>query len=139
MLHAETPVTITMKALIVTLVSIAGIVVGAGGVLAGVFYYSLGHVRDNVGQLRQSVDSNTNRTRDIEVKFTEQIGGLRTDLATFSGKLDNVAARFESSVNGLTIRMDKFQTTPSWDPKALAEVLKKEGVDEQKIIIIAPR
>jgi hypothetical protein len=138
MLHAETPVAITMKALTLSLIAIAGFVLTAGGILAGAFYYSLGHVRNDVVGVRQSIETNATHARDIEVKFTEQIGGLRTDLATFSGKLDNVAKSLETSVNGLSVRLDKFQVS-GWDAKSLAEALKKEGIDEQKIVIIAPR
>jgi hypothetical protein len=158
MVSAETTVTITMKALVISLLTIAGIVVAAGGILAGSFAYNLGHIRDDVKGVRDSVDGlrtadkdSLSRSRDVEIKLTEQIGGLRTDLATFSGKFDNLGSKLDSmvtSVNGLSTRMDKYQADLSsiqatWsDPKRIAEfaeALKKQGLGDQPIVIVPLR
>jgi methyl-accepting chemotaxis protein len=158
MVSAETPVVITMKALVIALFTTAGIVVAGAGVLWGAFAYSVGHVRDDVSAIRQSLDSTANRSRDSDVKFTEQIGGLRTDLTTFSARFDNMANKLESSVNGLSGRMEKFESSvtalagridklqmelASWDdPKradALADALKKRVGGDQSIIVIPAR
>jgi methyl-accepting chemotaxis protein len=162
MVSADTPVVITMKALVVALFTMAGIVVAGAGALWGAFALSMGHVRDDVGAIRRSLDSTANRSRDSDVKFTEQIGGLRNDLTTFSARFDNVASKLETSVNGLSGRMEKFESSVNalssridkfqmelasaqntWnDPKradALAEALKQRLGGDQSIIVVPAR
>jgi hypothetical protein len=129
MVTSETRVTLTMKQFIGGLVSIVLSVAGAAGVLWAVFDSNVGHLREDVREVRKSVDENT-----------KQVGNLKTELVTFSGRLDTMAAKFEGSVNNLTARLDKFDSAQSaWnDPKRVAEfaeALKKQGIDQPIIIV----
>jgi methyl-accepting chemotaxis protein len=121
MISGDTPA-FTITQFLISLVTIVGAIVATGGVL-----YSTLH--DDIKQVRTSIE-----------RMQTQLGGLRSDLTAFSGRTENVASKLDgmtSSINGLTNRMDQTQT--HWDPKVLAEVLKKEGFKEQNIVIISPR
>ena len=148
MVNAETPVTFTMKQLIIFLGTISGVVIAVGGILYSTLHDDVKGIRNSIDGLQLTDKEMLNRARDAEVKLTEQIGGLRTDLATFSGKFDSAVTRFEGSVNNLTNRMDKFQMDliviqSAWtDPKRIsefAEALKKQGVTDQPIVIVPLR
>jgi methyl-accepting chemotaxis protein len=121
MISGDTPA-FTITQFLISLVAIVGAIVATGGVL-----YSTLH--DDIKQVRTSIE-----------RMQIQLGGLRSDLTAFSGRTENVASKLDgmtSSINELTNRMDQTQT--HWDPKVLAEVLKKEGFKEQNIVIISPR
>ena len=139
MIGANTQVVITVGSL---LVGLAAVLVVGGGVLWAVLAFTIGGMRDDVKAIRDSVGhlqtadrESVNRAVGIELKLREQVGSLKVDFATLSGKLDNVASKLDSvvtSVNGLSGRIDKFQMDAyyAWnDPKRiseLAQALKKE-------------
>jgi septal ring factor EnvC (AmiA/AmiB activator) len=145
MVDAETVVTLTLKQI---LTGIVALVVLAGAVLWTVLSFTIGGARDDVRTIRDSIvalqtaDRETlNRTRDVELKLTEQIAGMRTDFVNASNKLDNLG----TSINALTGRIDNYQKDLAAaqislnDPKRMAQLidsLKQAGIDEQKIIII---
>src|SRR6202048_4876067 len=93
------------------LVELAAVLVVGGGVLWAVLAFTIGGMRDDVNAIRDSVGhlqtadrESINRAVGIELKLSEQVGSLKVDFATLSGKLDNVAGELDSfvtSVNGL--------------------------------------
>jgi hypothetical protein len=109
MVSGDTPA-LTMTQFLLSLGAIVGAVVATGGVL-----YSVLH--DDIKGVKTAIES-----------VQTQLGAVRSDLTGMA-----------VSINGLTNKMDKYQTQTDWDPQVLAEVLKKEGFKEQNIVIISPR
>jgi prefoldin subunit 5 len=159
-LSPETPVTFTMRQIywVVGSLGAAAIAVLVGGI--GV--WTVGGVREDVKDIREHItrlqggdSDNVRRIADVNVKLSEQIQGLHSDLNNlhsditglgtqfkyFSDKLDTV----NKSIAGLDNRIDKFDaqlasTQAAWsDPKAAAtfvENLKKAGVESDRIIVV---
>jgi hypothetical protein len=81
-IHADTPVTITMKALIT---GIVGFTILAGAVLWTVLSFTVGGLRDDVAAIRTSVQGlqgadqeSIKETNKINTSLKDEIHGLRT-------------------------------------------------------------
>lgn len=109
MIDGNTVVSLTMKQLLGTVV--AAILLLCGGLWA-VLSITTGGLRDDVSSIRQSAQSlsaadkeTAIRLRESENKLIEQIAGLRTDIATFSVRIESV----NSNIAGMNRRMDEMQ------------------------------
>jgi len=149
--HAETQVVITMKALLAGAATF--IVVGAG-VLWGILSFTVGGIKDDVSDIRSSIQrlngadkDNVQRANEINIRLTDQIQGLRTDFVKYSERFDALSTKLDGaakSIDALGNRMDKFQAVlayaeTAWsDPKRInqiAETLKQSGATS---VIIVP-
>ncbi len=151
---SETRIVLTMKQFIGGLISLIILGGAAVGVVWGLFSSSVGQMRDDVGKIREAMDGlrlinrdDVNRARDAEARLADQIGGLRTDLAGFTGRLDNVVSKLDTmtvSVNTLNTQIERYQfgLNRLSDPKSQAEFvesLKKQGLDLSNIVIVPLR
>jgi hypothetical protein len=75
MVSAEAPGTFTMAQFVASLVSIVVAILAVGTT----FSFSMRHVQQDVSATLHSLDSTVSRSRDSDVRFTEQIGGLCND------------------------------------------------------------
>src|SRR5260221_11253188 len=98
MVSAETPVTFTMKQLIIFLGTITGVVIAAGGILYSALHYDVKGIRNSIDVFQSTDKEMLNRARDVYVNQTELIGCLRTNLSTFSGNFDMADSHFEDPV-----------------------------------------
>lgn len=153
--HADTPVVITMKAL---LAGVVGFLLVGGAVLWAVLTFTIGGVRDDVTAIRNSVSGlqtavqttdkgAIERSNEINSRLTDQIQGLRTDFVKYSERFDGLSRNLEAtnkSIFVLGTRIDKLQAqlASASDPKqaqAFAEYLKKySGKDIAILPLLAP-
>lgn len=147
MIDGNTPVTLTMKQLLVTVGAGVGLLCAG---LWAVLTVTTGGLRDDVSVIRQAAqtlqvsDKETAlRLRESENKLADQIAGLRTDLVAFSGRFDATNA----NVVALTRRMDDFQKQLASrqaalnDPSALsafADKIKGFTASKDASVVIVP-
>jgi hypothetical protein len=162
----DTPVTITMGKLI------GAILVLLGGGWA-IVHFTVGGVQDDeairseVGglqtALRTSDKGNLARTDEVSEKLTQQISGLRVDLAnqigglrsdlgklqvslaSYSKQMDFLSKNLDKNIGSLNNRLNKFDTQltymqAAWrDPKQmqmLADQIKKASANGQTVVIV---
>lgn len=145
---SDTKVTLTMTQLLVGIVAILG---GAWGILQA----TTSGVRDDVSVIRQSVQAlqladkdGTRRVGDTEIKLSNEIGLLRTSIASLDSKIPPVMSKmdsFDRSIYDLTAQITEMRRQLASrqaafsDPKAIqtfSTSLKNLGFDDQKIVIV---
>jgi hypothetical protein len=145
MIDASTPVTMTVKQLGAGVIATVLLIIGG---LWAVLSFTIGGLRDDVVNTRQSIQvlqvadkDGAIHVRDTEIKLIEQISGLRTDIAGFSGKLDST----NNAIAGLNRRMDDVQKQVAArqaafnDPKSalsFVQTLKNAGLDDNKVVVV---
>ena len=141
---AATPVTVTMKSLIGGVVAF---IVAGGLVLWAVLTFTIGGIRDNVTDIRNSIHDlrgadtqSIQEMNGVNIRLTEQIQGLRTDFVKYSERFDVLSKNMvglSSQIDSLQVQLKYMQT--SWnDPKQLnelSEALKKNGATT---VIVVP-
>jgi hypothetical protein len=129
-LTESTAVQVTMKQLLIAVGSLliglfvlAGVAIGAAAVIVNGIRddakASVGLLRDNVKEIRSVVQGFQNSNADLG----KQIAALTVSVSNLSMKIDDV----------------QKQPAAFTDPKfaaAFAELLKKNGLDDQKIVIL---
>ena len=146
-ISANTKVEITLKLLIIgivaTVASISTVMAAGLGVLGWILSFTIGDVRKSNTDLQAANRDMINRANDINLKLTEQIGGLRTDFVKFTAELGDTNKSVTDLSGQVSDLKKQIQTSQvAWsDPKFIASVvenMRKQGVTGN-VVIIPPR
>jgi hypothetical protein len=147
-IDSDTKVTLTVTQLFL------GICVLLGGAW-GILQLTTSGVRDDVSVIRQSVQAlqladkdGSRRVGETELKLVNEIGLLRTSIASLDGKISPLVSRldfFDKSIYTLTGQLDDIKKQLATrqaafnDPRSIqtfSASLKNLGFDDQKIVIV---
>jgi septal ring factor EnvC (AmiA/AmiB activator) len=144
-IDGDTRITLTMTQLILAILALLG---GAWGLLQ----WTTSGVREDVSAIRQSVQASdkegVRRAGEADVKLANEIGLLRTSIASLDGKIGTFATKLDvvdKSSTELATQMQDLRKQLAYrqaiwtDPKSLqafATALKNSGIDEQRIVIV---
>jgi septal ring factor EnvC (AmiA/AmiB activator) len=128
-LTESTAVQVTMKQLLIAVGSLLfGLLVLAGG--------AIGAAAVIVNGIRDDAKASVNLLRDDVKEIRSAVQSFQSSNADLSKQI----AVLNASVTALSTKLEEIQKQPSvFDPRfaaALAEQLKKNGLDDQKIVIL---